>query len=329
MSDRPQTSSPPATAPPRWQPPRELVEKLFAAQQELTTRSFAMEQAASGSLMLKSLLLEVVSVANQLTGAEESSLFLLDTDGTVKESILARGATIKGQRNSLIGQVLDRGLAGWVTQYRQIGVISDTQTDDRWIKLPSEPYKVRSALCVPIQKGKHLLGLVTLMHAEPESFGDAATWCMEQIAPHLALVLDRAVLYANQNATPLPQVEAEVPEEETSVPDRESLSSLGQYIITVDSKFLYANHRFAEIFEYSFEELVGLGSLLKLVVDDDYDRVNKGIHECFQQDSSVLELTFKCRQKYGYIVEVELAGNRTKFYGKFAIIGTLRSVQSL
>jgi GAF domain-containing protein len=96
---------------------------------------------------------------------------LLDADGLVTESLLARGATIREQRQRLVGEVLDKGLAGWVFRHRQVGLITDTVHDERWLTLHNQPYAVRSALGIPILKGKMLLGILTLMHSQPEHFG--------------------------------------------------------------------------------------------------------------------------------------------------------------
>lgn len=51
--------------------------------------------------------------------------------------------------------------AGWVFRHRQIGLITDTETDDRWLTLLNQPYTVRSALGVPILKSGELLGILT------------------------------------------------------------------------------------------------------------------------------------------------------------------------
>jgi GAF domain-containing protein len=129
------------------------VKAVFDAQNELLRSLVTMLQTSNGTLMLRGLLQQTLNIARRLTSAEEGSLFLLDEAGVVTESILARGATIRAQKQRLIGEVLNKGLAGWVIRHRQVGLITDTLTDERWLTFHNQPYQVRSALCIPILKG--------------------------------------------------------------------------------------------------------------------------------------------------------------------------------
>ena len=161
----------------------EKVKLAFDAQDELVRSLVSMGRAATGRLMLRSMLLQTIKVSVKLTNAEESSLFLLDDNGAVTESILARGATIREQRNDLIGKVLDSGLAGWVVRNKRLGIITDTRNDDRWMTLPNQPYTVGSALCIPILRGKALLGLLTLTHRETHHFTSEPLSCCKCAPP--------------------------------------------------------------------------------------------------------------------------------------------------
>ncbi len=128
----------------------------FEAQKELLEKLVSMARSAVEEEVLKATLLETLDVSSKLTGAEKGSLFLLDSNGVVIESILTQRDTAQETRNRLIGNVLDKGLAGWVSRHRQVGLIRDTETDDRWLMLPNQPYTVRSALAVPILRGEEL-----------------------------------------------------------------------------------------------------------------------------------------------------------------------------
>jgi len=52
--------------------------KAFEIQKNLTKSVLGLEQAAKGMIMLKSTLIEIVKMSNELTQAEESRIFLLD-----------------------------------------------------------------------------------------------------------------------------------------------------------------------------------------------------------------------------------------------------------
>ena len=107
-------------------------------QTELLRTVLACGEHSSPSLLLRALAQQILRSANRLTSVSDSSFFLLNETGTVIESVLARGAIIRQDRDSLVGKVLNRGLAGWVYQQQQIGIITDTRLDERWLQLPGE-----------------------------------------------------------------------------------------------------------------------------------------------------------------------------------------------
>jgi GAF domain-containing protein len=173
--------------------------KLALEVQEKLFRSIlTMSNVASGRLMLRSILLEIVDFSRQLFKAEQASLFILTPDGMITESILARGPTIQEDKERLIGQVLDKGLAGWVARHRQTALVKDTMADERWYNLPGQPYSVRSALCIPFVRGSLLLGILTLTHSEPKHFTGSMANFMNMCAPSISIALDHARIHFNE-----------------------------------------------------------------------------------------------------------------------------------
>lgn len=166
-----------------------IQEIAYEAQTELLRTLVSMGDVPSPTLALRSLAQQALRICNRLTGAEEGSLFFID-DGRVTECVLARGATIKERKEDLIGQVLEKGLAGWVNEKHQVGLITDTMRDERWLQLPNEPYTVRSALCIPILRSKRLLGLITLMHPQPGHFRYEAARLMQTTTTQIGLVVE-------------------------------------------------------------------------------------------------------------------------------------------
>lgn len=311
-----------------------ILQSTVRAQRELTASWRKMGQAAAGKLRLKSTLLNAIQIATRMTRAEESSIFLLDERGAVRDSILARGATVQEQKKNLIGQVFDKGLAGWVIRHRQLGLIEDTKTDDRWITLPNEPYKVRSALCLPIVKGTTLLGIITLMHSQPGHFSDRLLLAStEAISLQMAIVLENAQLHIDLENLEIDRVpafasiedsiELEVSDlRERGTPDRQKLS--GFYMMTATGKFMYASSRFARIFKYSLKELVSLDSFFDLIMPNSYDLLIEKFNQCVSGKSKSLYCQVIGKQKSGQTIDLEIEGARIKFYGIFGIIGSLR-----
>lgn len=168
----------------------------FQAQSKLLENFVSLARSSGKEEKLISILQQTLEVFVDLTGAEKGSLFLLDRNGVVIESILTRADATPEQRSQLIGRVLDKGLAGWVRRQREIGLIEDTQADDRWLNLPDQPYTVRSALAVPILRDEKLLGLLTLLHARAGHFSQETADLMEMTAGQIAIALENARLYA-------------------------------------------------------------------------------------------------------------------------------------
>lgn len=167
----------------------------FETQRKLLENLVAMARSVEKEEVLKHTLQDTLDVSCKLTNAETGSLFLLDSNGVVIESILTQVEAAQEVRTRLIGSVLDKGLAGWVLRHRQLGLITDTEIDDRWLTLPNQPYVVRSALTVPILWGEKLLGILTLLHSQPRHFSNQAAQQMQMTADHIALVLENARLY--------------------------------------------------------------------------------------------------------------------------------------
>ena len=171
----------------------------FGAQSKLLEHLVAMARSSGEEEMLKATLQETLDLSSKLTGAEKGSLFLLDSNGVVTESILTQREAVQEVRARLIGTVLTKGLAGWVQRHRQVGLVTDTETDDRWLTLPNQPYIARSALAVPILRGEELLGILTLLHSQTGHFSPEAAYLMKLTADQIGLVLENARLYGKLN----------------------------------------------------------------------------------------------------------------------------------
>ncbi|WP_271254089.1 GAF domain-containing protein [Pseudanabaena sp. Chao 1811] len=165
-------------------------------QTTLLKNSISYAQSVSGSLILKTTLKTTLETLTKYTGADEGSIFLIDEDGVIIESILARGPVTRDLKDSVISKVLDSGLAGWSLRYRQIGLIYDAMTDDRWVQLPNQPYKARSALAVPLIYGVNVIGIITLTHSQANHFDDAIAAMMQYSMESIAAIILNAQLHA-------------------------------------------------------------------------------------------------------------------------------------
>jgi PAS domain S-box-containing protein len=176
-------------------------EAALVAQKQLFENLVAVARATTERPTLEGTLLKTLEVAVRLSEADLGSLFLLDGSGNVTHSLLVRGGTAPWQQaGSLerISQIMEKGLAGWVTRRRKTALVDDLLQDERWLQLPSGPYKARSALAVPITRQNSLLGILTLTHSKPAHFGTDLAQLMEAAVDQMALALHNARIYEDQ-----------------------------------------------------------------------------------------------------------------------------------
>jgi sigma-B regulation protein RsbU (phosphoserine phosphatase) len=76
-----------------------------------------------------------------------------------------------------------------------VGLINDTLEDDRWQPLPHQAQKVRSVMAVPILKFDELLGMLMLMHSQPNHFSPEAVEQMQATSDQIAITIENARLY--------------------------------------------------------------------------------------------------------------------------------------
>ncbi len=172
--------------------------RSLTIQNQILKNFVSLVSTSAGWLLVKATLQKTLEAAIQQTNAQQGSLFLLDDQGNITECVLARGATTKTKRDAIVGQVLDKGLAGWVRENRKTGLVEDTLRDFRWLKLDDEPYEARSALGVPIFWGGIVLGVLTLMHPSPQHFTPATASLMERTTELIALVLNTARIFTER-----------------------------------------------------------------------------------------------------------------------------------
>ncbi len=171
----------------------------FQAQSALIEKFISMVKSPDEPVAIQTMLRKTIEIAIDLTGAELGSLIVLDRDGKVADSILCRGEISPELSSELIHTVLEEGLAGWVMQHREIGLVNDTKKDDRWLTFNDQPYSARSALAIPIVSGEMHLGILTLMHSTANHFASEIVDLMKITASQVALVLENANLFATLN----------------------------------------------------------------------------------------------------------------------------------
>jgi len=153
----------------------------------------------ASTLDLDEVLGTVLNMTVQSVGANEGSIFLLDNQGWVRRSILARGNVPPQVKFPVLVTVMSKGFAGWVYQNRRADIIQDTKNDPRWVPLSDDTLSSRSVIGVPLVRRELIVGILTLTHPKPNVF---TTWHLEllnAIARQAASAIENAQLYTQAN----------------------------------------------------------------------------------------------------------------------------------
>ncbi|GAB4581345.1 MAG: hypothetical protein Fur0022_40920 [Anaerolineales bacterium] len=153
----------------------------------------------ASTLDLDEVLGTVLSMTVQSVGASEGSIFLLDNQGWVKRSILARGNVPPEVKFPVLVTVMSKGFAGWVFQNRRADIIQDTKNDPRWVPLTDDPHATRSVIGVPLIRREQIVGILTLTHPKPNIFTNWHLELLNAIARQAAAAIENAQLYTQAN----------------------------------------------------------------------------------------------------------------------------------
>ncbi|HEY88764.1 MAG TPA: GAF domain-containing protein [Thermoflexia bacterium] len=177
---------------------RKQIETSLAEQNKRFEQLLTVARVITEHPTLDATLQNVLNIAVSLTTSTVGSIFLLDAQQAVTRNILAWDDVPAAFSETLVGRIMQDGLAGWVSRERQAALVENTAEDPRWLTLPDQPYAVRSALVVPIEQGTLLLGILTLMHSEPGHYSTQDLRVMKAAMQQTALVVRNALIYEEQ-----------------------------------------------------------------------------------------------------------------------------------
>lgn len=167
---------------------------VVRSQNDLLASLLAVTRAAESTSGLDATLRRVLEAARSLTGATGTSLLLLDETGRFRRGLFTEGEEALAVGPKDAAALLERGLGGWVVRRRRTALVPDVDLDPRWFRLPSQGSAIRSALAAPIENGHVLFGVITLVHSDPEHFGEDQQHLLESTTAQIALAIRTAQL---------------------------------------------------------------------------------------------------------------------------------------
>jgi serine phosphatase RsbU (regulator of sigma subunit) len=143
---------------------------------------------------LDALLPQLLDLAQEVTGAEASSILLYNPKRNVLEFALAKNEALGGATEQILKKhvelKMEEGLAGWVATERKSVIIPDVQRDARFFKEADHytGFLTQNLLCVPIVYGDELHGVIEVLNSKDKPCFDGDDEEILDSFAHLAAV---------------------------------------------------------------------------------------------------------------------------------------------
>lgn len=98
----------------------------------------------------------------------------------------------------------------------------------------------------------------------------------------------------------------------------------GIYLIQ-DEEFIYVNIKFADIFGYTQEELIG-ASPLRVITEDDHEKFRENLRQQVTGDVDNIRYTLTGKRKDGRQIDLDIHGGVIEFEGEPAVMGLLLDI---
>ena len=151
----------------------------------------------SASLDLDHALNRTLALLNEVIGAEQGSIMLINAEDNTIHYRAGYGYVMPGIAGGAKPTTLKmgEGLAGWVIKNRKAALITDVRQDERWMELPvKSPYQ-RSVIAAPLAVGEDVIGVIMVFHHTEGFFTPENMNMVQAIGSQVAVAINNAQLY--------------------------------------------------------------------------------------------------------------------------------------
>ena len=162
---------------------------------------------------LDDLLPQLLDLAQDVTGAEASSILLYNSAADVLEFALAKNEALGEETEQILKRNVElkmgEGLAGWVAANRKPVIIRDVQRDKRFFDKADHytGFETRTLLCVPIVYREELLGVLEVLNSKGRPCFDTED---EEILDSFAQLAGVAIIRSRLLETQLKQQKLQI-----------------------------------------------------------------------------------------------------------------------
>jgi len=172
---------------------------MFQDQRSVLELLYRVSREFASALDLKTVLTRVLFAAINNVGGERASIVVIDDNEQVVESAIVYGNQLREITTVRLKDTVDRGLAGWVVRNRQPALVPDTSMDSRWLRREDDAQDrsgAKSAIAVPLLSREKMVGVLTIVHSIPKSYGDEHLELMRAIADQAGVAIVNARLFS-------------------------------------------------------------------------------------------------------------------------------------
>jgi PAS domain S-box-containing protein len=158
---------------------------------------YSISRELTEQLDLRELLQRILQRTLEAVGAPAGSILVLDEYGEVTEGAIAYGGKVHDHSAEQLRDTYEQGLAGWVVENRQGVLVRDISKEKRWLPRPEEKPDgaPKSAISVPLLARDHVVGVLTLVRAQPNGFADEDLAMATAIADQAGVAVSNAHLF--------------------------------------------------------------------------------------------------------------------------------------
>ena len=148
-------------------------------------------EVKNGSSGHQALYRQVLRSCMQAAGVTSGSMLLVNEQDEVSETVVAYNGRIESYSTENLSEAYKGSLAGWVLEHRQPAIVTNTQADERWLwRAWDEIHGARSALSVPMLASGRIVGVLTLVHPEPQQFTQSDLASLVETAERALALVD-------------------------------------------------------------------------------------------------------------------------------------------
>jgi cellulose synthase (UDP-forming) len=117
---------------------------------------------------------KILRACMEAASAASGSILLVNEGEQACEVVVAYKGRIESYVIDHLTEAHRSSLAGWVLEHRQPALVTDTYADERWIwRAWDEIHGARSAISVPMMLSSRMVGVLTLVHPNPQQFSQS------------------------------------------------------------------------------------------------------------------------------------------------------------